>query len=321
MKIKNSKLWLAIAGVCLIATLIYSNKNSENKIKKIGITQIIEHDCLDKSREGFVEGLLEYGFKDGENIKIDYQNAGGDQSICNQIANNFVQGKKDLILAISTPSAQAVSNLTSEIPTLITAVTDPKSCGLTKQNIAGTSDMVPPEKQINLIKKLLPNAKNIGILYSSNEVNSQYQANAAAKEAEKLGLKTKDYTVSNSNELRQVLEYMANAVDVVFVPTDNLVVSCMPLVSKYTNENKIPIICSETASVKNGALATYGIDYYELGKLTAKQAAEILNGKKVEDMEIECLNDTKLTLNGEVAKKLGIEISTDLLKTAEIIGE
>ena len=224
-------------------------------------------------------------------------------------------------MAISTPSAQAVSNLPSEIPTLITAVTDPKSCGLAKQNIAGTSDMVPPEKQINLIKKLLPNAKNIGILYSSNEVNSQYQVNAAVKEAEKLGLKTKDYTVSNSNELRQVLEYMANAVDVVFVPTDNLVVSCMPLVSKYTNENKIPIICSETASVKNGALATYGIDYYELGKLTAKQAAEILNGKKVEDMEIECLNDTKLTLNGEVAKKLGIEISTDLLKTAEIIGE
>ncbi len=167
----------------------------------------------------------------------------------------------------------------------------------------------------------MTNEKNIGILYSSNEFNSQYQANAAAKEAEKLGLKTKDYTVSNSNELRQVLEYMANAVDVVFVPTDNLVVSCMPLVSKYTNENKIPIICSETASVKNGALATYGIDYYELGKLAAKQAAEILNGKKVEDMEIECLNDTKLTLNGEVAKKLGIEISTDLLKTAEIIGE
>lgn len=173
--------------------------------------------------------------------------------------------------------------------------------------------MVPIEKQIKLIKQILPSTQKVGVLYCSNEINSQIQAEMTSKEAEKLGMETTDYTVSNSNELPQVVEYMGKSVDVVFVPTDNLVVSCMPLVSKIATSHGVPIICSEAASVKNGALATYGIDFYELGKLTARQAVKILNGEATpENMPIEYLNTPKLILNNETAEKLGITISDDL---------
>lgn len=313
MKIKKWHIALVIVGLCGLALTACTNSNHNKTQKKIGIIQIIEHDCLDEARKGFIDGLSDLGYKDGENIKIDYQNASGDQSVLNSIANNFVQNKKDLTLAISTPAAQAVSNLTKDIPILFTAVTDPESCGLVVLNMTGTSDMVPVEKQIGLIKQLLPDAKKIAVLYCSNEINSKIQAEMAAKAALKIGMETKDYTVSNSNELQQVVEYMDKSIDAIFVPTDNLVVSCMPIVSKVATLRSTPIICSEVASVKNGALATYGMDYYELGKLTAKQAVEILESRnKPENMPIQYLKDTKLTLNHEIAEKLGIKIPNEL---------
>lgn len=321
MKIKKYYIAISVVVLCSITLVFCSNLKVNEGKKEIGIIQITEHDCLNQARKGFIEGLAELGYKDGENIKIDYKNAQGDQSVCNSIANSFVNSnsKKDLILAISTPAAQAVANLTKEIPILITAVTAPEACGLVASkehpgaNVTGTSDMVPIEKQIKLIKQILPNAQKIGVLYCSNEVNSKIQAEMASKEAEKLGMKTTDYTVSNSNELPQVMEYMGKQVNAVFVPTDNLVVSCMPLVSKMATFNGIPIVCSETASIKNGALATYGIDFYELGKLTAKQAVKILNGESTPDnMPIEYLNTPKLILNNETADKLGITIADDL---------
>lgn len=318
MKIKKCHISTASIILCSLSLILCAK--TEDK-KEIGIIQIVEHDCLDQAKLGFVDGLAELGYIDGENIKIDYKNAQGDQSVCNSIANNFVNGnnKKDLVLAISTPAAQAVANLTKEIPILITAVTDPEASGLVLSNdqpgnnITGTSDMVSIEKQIKLIKELLPKTKKIGVLYCSNEANSEIQAEVAAKESEKLGIETKNYTVSNSNELPQVMECMGKSVDAVFVPTDNLVVSCMPLVSKLATNNGIPIICSESASVKNGALATYAIDFYELGKLTAKQAAQVLNDERSPDnMPIEHLNNPKLIFNNETAEKLGISISDKL---------
>lgn len=321
MKIKKYYIAIIVVVLCLFSLVFCSNFKPNKDKKEIGIIQIIEHDCLNQARQGFIDGLAEFGYKDGENIKIDYKNAQGDQSICNSIANGFVNSnsKKDLILAISTPAAQAVANLTKEIPILITAVTDPESSGLAASkehpgaNVTGTSDMVQIEKQIKLIKKLLPNAQKVGVLYCSNEINSKIQGEMASKAAETLGMKTTDYTVSNSNELPQVMDYMGKSVDAVFVPTDNLVVSCMPLVSKIATSNGVPIICSETASVKNGALATYGIDFYELGKLTARQAVKILNGEATpKNMPIEYLNTPKLFLNIEAAEKLGIIIPDDL---------
>jgi len=313
VKIKKWHIALILISLCSFILIFSLNIKSNKSKKEIGIIQIIEHDCLDEARKGFIDRLLELGYKDGENLKIDYQNAQGDQSVLNSIANNFVQGKKDLILAISTPAAQAVINLTKDIPILFTAVTEPKFCGLVAPNVTGTSDMVPVEKQIGLIKQLLPDAKKIAVLYCSNEINSKIQAEMAANAANKLGMETKNYTISNSNELQQVVEYMDKSIDAIFVPTDNLVVSCMPIVSKIATSHRIPIICSEVASVKNGAVATYGMDYYELGRITARQAADILEGKKKpENMPIEYLKDTKLTLNYEIIEKLKIKIPEEL---------
>lgn len=321
MKInKISVLW-GIVALCSGVGILYlmTNVQEDTSKKRIGIIQIIEHDCLDEARRGFVQGLQECGYTDGENIKIDYQNAQGDQSVCNSIANNFVGSKKDLVLAISTPAAQAISDITKDIPILITAVTEPQSCGLVDSenspggNVTGTSDLIPVDKQIGLIKKLLPHAQKVAVLYSSNEINSKYQAEMAKVSAKKLGMQTLDYTVSNSNELQQVCEHMDSTVDAVFVPTDNLVVACMPIVSKVMTSRKIPIICSESASVKNGALATYGIDYYELGKQTGYQASKILNNEAIpKDIPIEHAKQTKLSVNRSVLHELGIDLPSEL---------
>ncbi len=321
LKIKKYHIVIVIIIICSALVVISSNLKMKNEQKQIGILQFIEHDCLDMAKKGFVDELASQGYEDGKNVVIDYQNAQGDQSVCNSIASNFVgaNNKKDLILAIATPAAQSIANLTKDIPTLITAVTDPVSCGLVKSidcpggNVTGTSDMIAVEKQISLIKKLNPSAKKVGVLYCSSEANSKVQAQKASEEATKLGLQARDYTISSSSELQQMVEYMCLEVDVIFVPTDNLVVSCMPLVSKVATANKIPIICSESASVKNGALATYGIDYYDLGKNTARQAVRILKGEaKPENMAIEYINEPKLVINYEVANQLGIVIPDEL---------
>ena len=326
MKIKKYHIIISIILVCSIFLIIYSNSNVKTEQTQIGIIQFIEHDCLDMARKGFIDELAKQGFEDGKNIKIDYQNAQGDQSVCNSIASNFLESnaKKDLILSIATPAAQSVANLTKTVPTLFTAVTDPVLCGLVKSidepggNITGTSDMVAVEKQINLIKQLKPNARKIGILYCSSEANSQVQAQIAKSEAEKLGLEAIDYTISNSSEIQQMVEYMSGLVDAIFVPTDNLVVSCMPLVSKIATAAKKPIICSESASVKNGALATYEIDFYKLGKETAKQAISILRGQETpQKLPVQYQPDPKLCINYEVAKKLEIEIPEELRRKAQ----
>jgi len=293
-----------------------SNKSTE-KILKIGIVQFVEHEALDNSRKGFVEGLNCLGFK-GE---INYKNAQGDQANCTVIANQFVSEGCDLILAIATPAAQSVAAVTSEIPILVTAITNPEDAGLVKSNesprtnVTGTSDLAPISKQIGLIRELKPEAKTVGILLSSNEANSKYQAEIAPKEAEKIGLKSKIFTFSQMAEVQQVVESMIDKVDAIFTPTDNMVASNMELISKIALQAKIPVICGEVNLISKGATGTFGMDYFELGKLTAKQAIEILSHKKkTESMPVEYLKNTKLTLNNEIIDKLEIKISEKLME-------
>ena len=314
-KMKNLTKMIVIIPLIIVGMFfILKMQNKSNKIK-IGIIQIVEHESLDKAREGFIDEMKKLGY----DADFDTQIAGGDISNCVSISQKFVNDKKDLILAISTPAAQAISNCTKDIPILFTAVTDPVSCGLVDsiekpgKNITGTSDLVPVEKQINLLKTLIPSCKKVGILYCSSEANSKLQADLASKECQKLGMSSKDFTVSNSGEIQQVVEYMINSVNAIFVPTDNLVVSCMPAVSKIANDHKIPIICSESGSVKNGALAANAMDYFELGKRTAQQADKILKKESlIQDMPVEFLSDTKLSINNDVAKKIGINIPEEL---------
>lgn len=280
----------------------------------IGIIQLTEHVALDAANKGFVDGLKEEGI----NANIDQKNAQGDQSALDTIATKFVNDKKDLVLAIATPAAQAVAGKTKDIPIVVTAVTDAEEAGLVKSNekpdtnVTGTSDLNPVKEQIELLVKLLPEAKTVGILYCSAEDNSLFQAEIAKKEIEAKGLKHKVYTVSNSNEIQTVVESMAGEVDVIYTPTDNMIAAGMATVSMVATDNKIPCIVGESGMVDNGGLATYGIDYYNLGKMTAKMAAKILKGEaKPEDMPIEYLEaaECKLSVNKETAEKLGIDLS------------
>lgn len=313
---KKMVLALMVAALCLT-----SCQKSNNKVLKIGVVQLVEHSALDANCKGFVDGLAEAGYVDGENIKIDYQNAQGEQANCVTIAQKFVNGKSDLIFAIATPAAQAAANLTKKIPIVISSVTDPESANLVAsnsapgKNVTGTSDLTPCAAQMELITTLFPEAKTVGMLYCSSEQNSHFQVKLAEEACEKLGLEYVEATVSNSNEIQQVTQSLCGKVDVIYSPTDNMIAAGMPLVAQVAIENKIPTIVGEEGMCKAGGLATYGINYYELGKQTARMAVRILKGEsKPAEMPIEYLDTCDFLVNEETAKALGLTIPADLLK-------
>ncbi|WP_444659717.1 ABC transporter substrate binding protein [Caproiciproducens sp. R2] len=295
---------------------------AEKKLK-IGIVQLVEHPALDAAYKGFVDGLAKEGYVDGKNITLDYQNAQGEQPNCQTIASKLVNDKSDLILAIATPAAQAVANTTKDIPILVTAVTDPADAKLVASNekpggnVTGTSDLTPVAEQMKLLKQLLPNAKKVAMLYCSSETNSKFQVDIAKKSAAELGLESVDATVSNSNEIQQVVQSLVSKVDAIYAPTDNMIAAGMATVSMVAQPAKLPIIVGESGMVDNGGLATYGINYYDLGLLTAKQAVKILkDDAKPADMPIEYSTNCDLTINKEVAEKIGVTIPQELLDKA-----
>jgi putative ABC transport system substrate-binding protein len=286
---------------------------------KIGIMQIVEHESLDSARKGFTDELEKLGYEDGKNTELDFQNAGGDLSNCASIAEKFAADRKNLILAISTPCAQACANATKDIPVLATAITNFESTGLVESskvpgtNITGCSDLAPIGKSIELIVKLKPDVKKIGVLYSNLDASPQYQAELAEKKIKDLNLESRLFSVSQAQEIQAVAEELSEEVDALYVPVDKLTSSAMPQISKIFLDRGKFVVCAENAMISKGAVATYGVDYYELGKLTARQADKILKGEKnPRDMPIEYLTDTKLTLNYEIIKKLGLKISDEL---------
>ena len=308
-----------IAALAVVAFCFTGCAKSGKKQIKIGVMQLMEHAALDANYKGFVDGLAEAGYVDGENIKIDYQNAQGEQANCVTIAEKLINDGDDLIFAIATPAAQAVANLTQDIPVLISSVTDPESAKLVKSNtnpgtnVTGTSDLTPCAAQIRLLKKLVPNAKTVGMLFCSSEQNSRFQIDLAEAACKAEGLDFVEATVSNSNEIAQVTQALCGKCDVIYSPTDNMIAAGMSLVAQVANENKKPTIVGEEGMCDAGGLATYGINYYELGKQTAKMAVEILkDGKKPADMPIQYLDTCDLKVNQDTAKILGITIPADL---------
>ena len=300
-----------------------NEKVASTNIKNIGIVQFVQHDALDSSNKGFVDVLKEKGYEDGKNIKIEQQNAQGDMTNAQTIAKQFTDSKKDLIFAIATPVAQAVYNATKDIPTVFTAVTDPIEAEIAKDwkssgtNLTGTSDKVPVEKQIELLKQLLPNAKTIGVIYNTSEVNSEIQVNELKAAAEKTGLAVKEVGVTNVNEINQNLASALGEMDVLYTPTDNTVASAYALVGKLCLDKNLPIIGAEEAVVTKGGLASIGIDYYKLGQEAGLKAVEILEGKKPSDIEITTLSEMSFTINTDVAKKLNITIPTEIEASAK----
>ena len=310
-----------LAGILIISCSNNSANTSSNNTEtlKIGILQLVEHNALDQANQGFIDGLKEAGYEDGKNITIDYQNAQGEQANCITISQKFVNDRVNLILAIATPAAQAVANTTKDIPILITAVTDPADAKLVADNtspggnVTGTSDLTPVKEQIELLKKLVPSAKNIAFLYNSSEQNSKFQVDIAKAKSDEIGLSYMDATITNPNDIQQVVQSLVGKVDAIYVPTDNMVSAGMANVIAITEPAKIPVICGEVGMLNAGGLATYGIDYYELGKLTANQAVKILKGESSPaSMPIEYIQNPVLEVNTNAAQKLGITIPADL---------
>ncbi len=299
-----------------------STGNNESK-KNIGIVQLVQHDALDSSNKGFVDALKEKGYEDGKNIAIEQQNAQGEQANAQTICSQFVDAKKDLIFTIATPAAQAAYNSTKDIPIVFTAVTDPVDADIANDwkssgtNVTGTSDKVPVDQQIDLLKKLIPDAKTLGVIYNTSEANSVIQVDELKKAAEAKGLSVKEIGVTNVNEINQNLSSALGDIDALYTPTDNTVASGYALVGNLCIEKNVPIIGAEEAVVDKGGLASIGIDYYKLGKEAGYKAVEILEGKSPSDIEITTLSDMSFTINTDVAEKLGITIPDDILKDAK----
>lgn len=326
---KNRRLKMLTAGVLLslamgmLAGCGGEKKEAAKEAKvKVGIVQIVEHAALDVASKGFVDGMAARGFKEGQNVVYDRQNAQADQSNLHTIAQRFINNKVDLICAIATPAAQVVANATQDIPIVATAVTDYEAAKLIKSNekpgtnVTGTSDMNLVEAQFDLTMKLVPTAKTIGLIYNSSEINSQVQVDIFKKIAAAKGVEVKEATVNNVNDIQQAARSLLGNVQAIYVPTDNVLASAMPALAMVTEEAKIPVIAGEGGMVKSGGVATLGLDYYKLGKQSGEMAADILSGKsKPQDMPIQTQKEFAVIINEENAKKIGLTIPQDIYKT------
>ena len=330
MMMKKSMKWLAtlaLAAMVVGAAGCGSSTQSGSKDKKsykVGVLQLVQHPALDAANKGFIDGLKSKGFEEGKNVTFDQQNAQGDQSNLQTIAQRFVSNKDDLVCAIATPAAQTMANASKEIPIVGTAITDYKVAKLVKDNskpgtnVTGTTDMNPVEAQIDLLVKIMPRAKTVGFIYNSSEVNSQLQIDLAKKAAAARGLATVEATVSSVNDIQQAAQSLMGKVDALYIPTDNVMASAIPNLIKITDEARIPVFCGEAGMLKSGGVATLGIDYYKLGFQTGEMAADILSGKaKPQDMAIQSQKTFTVSLNEEAIKKLGLTIPDDIRKEAQ----
>lgn len=291
---------------------------------RIGVVQFAEHPSLDQARQGFLDSLSEAGYIEGQNLQVDYQNAQGDVATCSTIANKFVGDQADLILAIATPAAQAAAEATKDIPILITAVTDPVVAGLVEglenpgTNVTGTSDMNPVDLQLGLVKEIVPDAENVGIIYNSSEANSNVQVEMAREAVADLGLNIVEAVATNTAEVQQAAQSLVGKVDAIYVPTDNTVVAALDAVVQVAEQNDIPLIVGEGDSVRKGGLATVGIDYYILGRQTGDIAIRILEeGVTPQDIPVEYQKEYKTVVNLTAAENMGVTLPQSLLDRAE----
>lgn len=320
MKMKKM-ITTSLLAVSLLALAACGNgstaSESADGSKKIGVLQLVEHGSLDAAYEGFKEGLAENGYTEGDNLTIDYQNAQNSQDNLKSMSEKLVKDSPDLLLGIATPAAQSLANETKDIPIVVTAVTDLVEAKLAASNeapggnVTGTSDMVPIEKQIQLLLSIVPDAKTIGIMYNAGEANSKIQADLAEEALKAAGVEVKVLTANSTNDVQQVTTSLAKDVDGIYVPTDNTFASAAAVVGQVAKETKTPVVAGSVDQVNDGALATFGINYRSLGKQTGALAAQILDGKiKPEDTPVETANDLELVVNDEMAEALGIDPSS-----------
>ena len=289
----------------------------------VGLVQLVEHPALDAAARGIQDAVKARGLS----VQFDLQNAQADQSNLANIAQRFVSQEYPLIFAIATPAAQTMANATKTVPIVATAVTDYESAKLilSKEkpgtNVTGTSDLNPVGAQLDLLMQFVPQAKTIGTIYNSSEINSQFQVELLKKELTRYGnVKLVEGTVSSVNDVQQVAQGLVGKVDAIYVPTDNIIASAMPVLTKITAPAKVPVIPAEEGGLQGGGLATVGVDYYELGKITGNMGADVLEGKsKPADTPIGFQTEFKVKVNEDVLKSLGLTLPESIKGKAEFI--
>lgn len=320
---------MVMAAMTMAAAMAVPAMADEESVT-IGISQFAEHGSLDNCREGFLEGLKEAGYEEGKNLTIEYQNAQADTGNAATIADSFVNKKVDLICAIATPSAMSAYNsaMDADIPVIYTAVSDPVGAGLVNEdetnvgNITGTSDKLPVTEQMALIRELMPDAKKIGILYTTSEANSVSTIQEYKDHAEEYGFEIVDTGINTIADVEMAAKDLASKVDCISNLTDNTVVSALQTVLAAANDAKIPVFGSEVEQVKNGCVAAVGIDYVALGKQTGEMAAKVLKGEATAaETPFEICEGGNVYVNTEAAGNIDFTISDDVLGEAAEIYE
>ncbi|HEL1817671.1 TPA: ABC transporter substrate-binding protein [Streptococcus suis] len=311
---KLATISVASMGLLTLAACSSSSEQASSDVVKVGVLQYMEHESLTAAREGFVAELEANGYKEGEKLVLDYQNAQGDQANLQTISEQLIDGN-DIVLAIATPSAQSLATVSTETPIVFTAVTDPLSADLVESIekpgglLTGTSDQAPIDKQVELLGQAVPDAKTVGILYTTSERNSEVQVEQAKELLEKAGYKVVVKGITSSNEVQDTTTSLMKDVDALFIPTDNTVASTMTMIGELSVEHKVPVIGGSTDMVDEGGLLTYGTNYEALGRQTAKMAIKIIEGAKVSETAVEYPETVSLHVNEEMAQKLGIDTS------------
>ena len=332
---KNKRLIIVLAALAAVVVAAFginaltqnqdtesTSTESETKTVKVGVLQYVTHDSLDEIYRGIVVGLKEAGYEEDVNLEIDFMNAEGDQSQVQTMSNTLVSNGNDVLIGIATPAAQGLANATSEIPIVMGAVTDPVGANLLTDldnpggNITGVSDQTPVEDTVELIQEITPDAKNIGVLYSSNEDNSPTQVAAFKEAAEAAGYTVTEYSVPSSNEIASTVEVMTAKEDIIFTPVDNTIASAFSTVVSTANKTNTPIYTSVEDMVEGGGIASVTLSQYELGVATGKMAAEILEGADPATTPVEVYNEGTVVVNQTVAEQLGLTIPDSVLEKA-----
>jgi len=317
--------YLATLTVVLMLTGVLEGGISHARAdtSRIRITAIVEHPALDAVRKGVWDELAEQGFKDGGNMDWEFQSAQGDMGIAGQIARKFVGDEPDVIVAIATPSAQAVvAAARGSVPVVFSAVTDPVDAKLVKDpghpggNVTGVSDMLPVAKHLALIREVVPEVRTIGIPYNPGEANAAVLVDRVKEIAPGLGLKIITASAPNSGDVLMAARSLVGKVDVIYVTTDNTIVSAFESVAKVGMDAQIPVFAGDTDTVTRGAVAAIGFDYYDVGRQTGAVVVRILKGEKAGDIPVQGVETTKLYLNPKAARKMGIELPDALMKRA-----
>ena len=293
----------------------------------VAVTAIVEHPALDAARDGVRDALAAAGYKDGENLKFIYESAQGNPATAAQIARQFVGEGPNVIVPISTPSAQAVVSSTRDIPVVFTAVSDPLAAQLVKDmekpggNVTGLSDMSPVGEHLALIKEILPEVKTVGYLYNSGEANSVALLAVLKVEAEKAGLTVIESAATKSAEVQGAARALVGRADAIYVPTDNTIISALEGAVAVAEEGKLPLFTADTDSVSRGSLAALGFNYYDVGKQTGEVVVRILKGENPGDIAVKIAAGSDLVVNKAAAAKMGVTLPEGVLRRASRVIE